>query len=144
MEVLNALAGAIGADHVGFRISPGNPYNGMDPAAPAETFEAFLQAADTLGLAYCHLIDMALVELDTLAMVRANFSGPIIANNNLKPQAASALLDQGRAEAVSFGRAFIANPDLVARIRSDAPLAKPDYTLLYTGEEQGYTDYPAL
>jgi N-ethylmaleimide reductase len=45
---------------------------------------------------------------------------------------------------VSFGRAFIANPDLVERIAADAPLAKPDYTLLYTGEERGYTDYPTI
>ena len=55
-----------------------------------------------------------------------------------------ALINAQRAEAVSFGRAFIANPDLVARIRSGAQLAKPDYTKLYVGEEQGYTDYPAL
>ena len=48
----------------------------------------------------------------------------------------------GKAEAVSFGRAFIANPDLVERIAAGVPLARPDYTLLYSGEEQGYTDYP--
>jgi N-ethylmaleimide reductase len=54
------------------------------------------------------------------------------------------LLAAGSAEAVSFGRAFIANPDLVERIRAGAPLAKPDYSLLYTGEERGYTDYPAM
>ena len=86
---------------------------------------------------------MALPELDTLAFLRANFSGAIIANNNLKADSARALLDAGKAQAVSFGRAFIANPDLVERIAADAPLAKPDYALLYTGEARGYTDYPA-
>ena len=95
-----------------------------------------------LGLAYCHVVDMGLEGLDTLTMVRGAFGGPVIANNNLKPASAAALLAEGRAEAVSFGRAFIANPDLVERIAADAPLAKPDYTLLYTGEERGYTDYP--
>jgi len=57
---------------------------------------------------------------------------------------AAGRLAPGSAEAASFGRAFIANPDLVARLRRGAALARPDYTLLYTGEERGYTDYPAL
>jgi N-ethylmaleimide reductase len=144
VEVLRAMADAVGAGRVGFRISPGNPYNGMDPADPAATFVPFLKAAAPLGLAYCHVVDMGLEDLDTLAMVRDNFGGPIIANNNLKPAAAAALLAEACAEAVSFGRAFIANPDLVQRIAANAPLAKPDYSLLYTGEARGYTDYPAL
>lgn len=140
--VLEAMADAIGAGRVGFRISPGNPYNGMDPADPEATFVPFVKAADRLGLAYLHVVDMGLPELDTLAMLRANFSGPIIANNNLKADTAAALVESGRADAVSFGRAFIANPDLVERIATGAPLARPDFTLLYTGEERGYTDYP--
>ncbi|MFM5949838.1 MAG: alkene reductase [Novosphingobium sp.] len=144
LAVLRALVEAIGPGRVGFRISPGNPYNGMDPANPAETFVPFVKAADGLGLAYLHVVDMNLPDLDTLALLRANFSGPIIANNSLKAESASALLDAGRAEAVSFGRAFIANPDLVERIAAGAPLAKPDFGLLYTGEERGYTDYPAM
>lgn len=144
VEVLRALAAAIGPGRVGFRISPGNPYNGMDPADPAATFVPFLRAAAPLGLAYCHVVDMGLDDLDTLAMVRENFGGPVIANNNLKPESAAALLAEGRAEAASFGRAFIANPDLVERIRAGAPLARPDYSLLYTGEERGYTTYPAM
>jgi len=142
--VLKALAEAIGPGRVGFRISPGNPYNGMDPADPADTFVPFLKAADGLGLAFVHVVDMGLPELDVLAMLRENFSGAIIANNNLKADSARALLDTGQAEAVSFGRAFIANPDLVERIAAGAPLAKPDYALLYTGEARGYTDYPAM
>ena len=144
IAVLRALADAIGADRVGFRISPGNPYNGMDPSDPAATFGPFVKAADALGLAFCHVVDMGLPDLDTLALLRANFSGPIIANNNLKADSARALLDAGQAEAVSFGRAYIANPDLVERIAAGAPLAKPDFSLLYTGEERGYTDYPTL
>lgn len=144
IAVLRALADAIGADRVGFRISPGNPYNGMDPSDPAATFGPFVKAANALGLAFCHVVDMGLPDLDTLALLRANFSGPIIANNNLKADSARALLDAGQAEAVSFGRAYIANPDLVERIAAGAPLAKPDFSLLYTGEERGYTDYPTL
>jgi N-ethylmaleimide reductase len=142
LAVLAAMAQAIGADRVGLRISPGNPYNGMDASDPAATFVPFLKAADTLGLAYVHVLDMGLADLDTVAMIRANWSGPVIVNNMLTPNSARALVAAGRAEAVSFGRAFVANPDLVVRIRDGSPLAKPDYGLLYTGEERGYTDYP--
>lgn len=141
-EVLAAMAGAIGAGRVGFRISPGNPYNAMDATNPEPTFSAFIREANHLGLAYIHVVDMALEALDTLAMVKANWSGAVIANNNLEAETARDVLRGERADAVSFGRPFIANPDLVARIRSGAPWAKPDYSQLYVGEERGYTDYP--
>lgn len=144
VEVLKAMAEAIGPGRVGFRISPGNPYNGMDPSDPEATFAPFVKAADALGLAYLHVVDMGLEGLDTLAMLRANWSGAIITNNMFTAETAQAALDAGRAEAVSFGRPFISNPDLVARMKSSAALAKPDYALLYTGEERGYTDYPFL
>ncbi len=142
--VLQAMAEAIGADRVGLRISPGNPYNGMDPSDPAATFGPFLDAIDRLGLAFLHVIDMGLPDLDVLAFAREHWSGPIVTNNMLKADSAEAALQAGRAEAVSFGRAYIANPDLVERMQKGAPLAKPDFALLYTGEERGYTDYPAL
>lgn len=149
--VLGRLADAIGADRVGFRISPGNPYNGMDPSDPEPVFSAFLQVADKIAdprtdghLAYVHVIDMALPNSDTLAMVKANWSGPIIANNNLKAESGATLIEASRADAVSYGRAFIANPDLPARIREGAQIMKPDFAHLYTGEEVGYADYPSL
>lgn len=142
--VVKALAEAIGADRVGVRISPGNPYNGMADPDPAATFAPFLDAIDPLGCAYLHVLDMKLEGLDTLAFVREHFSGPVIVNNMLTRETGQELLETGRADAVSFGRPFIANPDLVERLRSGAPLAKPDFTLLYTGEERGYIDYPAL
>jgi N-ethylmaleimide reductase len=149
--ILGRLAGEIGTDRVGFRVSPGNPYNGMDTTDPEPVFSALLRSADNMldlekgpGLAYCHVVDMGLAEFDTLAMIRANWSGPIITNNNLRAEGAEALLATGKADAVSFGRAFIANPDLPARIASATSLAKTDYTHLYAGEERGYTDYPAM
>lgn len=144
MMVLRAMTEAIGADRVALRFSPGNPYNGMDTSDPAATFIPLLQQVETLGLAYLHVLDMQLSDLDTLAMVRAHCSAPIVANNMLTAETGRALLAAGRADAVSFGRAFIANPDLIARIRQDAALAKPDYRTLYTGEQRGYTDYPML
>lgn len=148
---LARMAQRIGPGRVGLRISPGNPYNGMDSADPEPVFAALLQAASLIvdsatgeHLAYVHVIDMGLADLDTLGMVRSNWAGPIIANNNLKAESARALIESGRADAVSFGRAFIANPDLPKRLKSGATLQKPDYSLLYTGEERGYTDYEPL
>ncbi|MBM3514659.1 MAG: alkene reductase, partial [Alphaproteobacteria bacterium] len=143
IEVLKALVDAIGAGRVGFRISPGNSYNGMDPSNPAETFEPFVKSASNLNLAYLHVIDMGIPDFDTLAMLRAAWRGKIVANNNLSGDSAQALLNNGRADAVSFGRAFIANPDLVERLRAGAELAKPDFVHVYVGEEKGYTDYPS-
>lgn len=144
LMVLEALAKAIGADRVGFRISPGNGYNGMDTSDPWDTFVPFVRAASELGLAYLHVVDMGEECPGTLEMLRQNYAGPIVANNGLRAASAAALIDSGQAEAVSFGRPFIANPDLVERMRTGAELAKPDYSLLYTGEERGYCDYPAL
>lgn len=140
--VVEALSAAIGADRVGVRISPGNPYNGMDPGDPAATFSAFLAAIAPADLAYIHVLDMRLDQFDTLDFLREQWCGPVIANNMLTEQSGATLIAKGRADAVSFGRAFIANPDLVARFEAGSVLAKPDYTLLYTGEARGYTNYP--
>jgi N-ethylmaleimide reductase len=143
LMVLDAITEAIGADRVGFRISPGNSYNGMDTADPWATFTPFIEQASKRGLAYAHVVDMGEECPGTLVMLREHFSGNIIANNNLKAASAEQLLAKGEAHAVSFGRAFIANPDLPHRIRTGSELAKPDYAHLYTGEARGYCDYPA-
>jgi N-ethylmaleimide reductase len=144
--VAAAMAEAIGADRVGIRISPGNPYNGMDPSDAHDSFSAFLTALDAKNsghaYAYVHLLDMKLPDMDGPAFVRQHWDGPIILNNMLTQATATEALEQGIAEATSFGRAFLANPDLVARFQQGAPLAKPDFTLLYQGEERGYIDYP--
>jgi N-ethylmaleimide reductase len=142
--VLEAVARQIGADRVGFRISPGNGYNGMDTANPWDTFRPLIEAADALALAYLHVVDMGNECPNTLATIHRHFSGNIIANNMLDGSRAAELIADGDAAAVSFGRPFIANPDLPRRLAAGAPLAKPDYSKLYTGEKQGYCDYPPM
>ena len=74
---------------------------------------------------------------------RVDEQGRLIVAGKYDAPRAEHILQQGLADLVAFGRPFIANPDLVERIAAGAPLAKPDYSLLYTGEERGYTDYPA-
>ena len=145
VETLKALAEAIGPGHVGFRICPGIGLNGMADADPAETYATLLQAVDGLGLAYVHLIHIPNEGFDSLELVHANWNGPVIENNGLNLDKAKAVLADSKADAVSFGYAFIGNPDLVARFRDGAPLAKADRKGFYTGEgddARGYTDYP--
>lgn len=140
--VVEAMAGAIGADRVGVRISPGNPYNGMDPSDPGPVFAALLDGIDHLRCAYLHVSDQHLADFDTLGLIRQHWSGPVAVNNGLTLDSARQLLASGRADAVSFGKPFISNPDLVERFRFGAPLAEWTQNLFYTGEEKGYTDYP--
>jgi len=144
VETLEALADAVGPGRVGFRIFPGNPLNDVQDADPVDTYGSLLHAVNGIGLAYVHLIHFPTPQLDSLALIRSNWSGPVVVNNNLKLDSAKALLDSGQADAVSFGRPFISNPDLVERFRFAAPLARQDRSTFYTGEARGYTDYPTL
>ncbi|WP_176594343.1 alkene reductase [Sphingobium sp. EM0848] len=147
VEILEALAAAIGAGRVGFRICPGVGFNGMADADPAETYRTLLQAVDGLGLGYVHLIHIPNKGFDALDLVRANWRGSVIENCGLTLDKARAVLAEGKAEAVSFGYAYIANPDLVERFRAGAPLAHANRETFYTGQgddHRGYTDYPAL
>jgi N-ethylmaleimide reductase len=147
VEVLEAVAAAIGPGRVGFRICPGVKFNGMDDADPVETYATLLNAVDGLGLAYCHLIHVPNDGFDSLDLVRANWSGAVIENAGLTLEKARAVLAEGKAEAVSFGYLFIGNPDLVERFRAGAPLAKANRASFYTGEgddRRGYIDYPFL
>lgn len=144
IEALQAMADAIGAGRVGLRICPGNPLHDIQDDDPVETYATLLRAAAPLGLAYLHLIRLRGLDFDPLALCRDNFAGPLILNESLDAQSASEHLAAGEADAVSFGRFYIANPDLVDRFRTSAPLASFDRATLYTPGPQGYTDYPAL
>lgn len=143
VEVLEAMAARIGSGRVGFRICPGFPFNDIADEDPAATYGALLDATSGLGLAYLHLIMAPSLQVDGLEVVRRHWRGPVILNNDLDRARAEALLAEG-ADAVSFGRSFIANPDLVTRLQHDAPLAGFDPTRLYTVGAEGYADYPSL
>lgn len=146
VETLQALAETVGPGRVGFRICPGVRFNGMDDADPHETYAALLKAVDGMGLAYCHLIHIPLEGQDALDLVNVNWSGAVIENAGLTLDKAKAVLAEGKAQAVSFGYLYIANPDLAERFRSGAPLAKAAREYFYTGmgdDRRGYTDYPA-
>lgn len=142
IEVLEAMGNAIGFDRVGLRICPGLDYNDIHDANPAETYGLLLDEASRLGLAYLHLVHRAFPDFDNLDLVKTHWTGKLILNNELTPESAAAALAAGDADAVSFGRAFIGNPDLVARIRDGIELAGYDRSRVYTPGPEGYTDYP--
>jgi len=143
VETLEALEAAIGAGRVGFRICPGNPFNDIHDEDPVATYGALLEAASPLQLAYLHVIRTAPEGIDALALARRHFRGALIVNGGYTAQRAQRALAKKQGEAVSFGRPFIANPDLVRRLRQGLPLAEPDPQTTYSTGPAGYIDYPA-
>jgi len=142
IEALEAMAAVIGADRLGIRICPGNPFNDVADSNPAETYGALLKGLAHLGLAYLHVIRSPLVYFDAFAFARANFDGAMILNDGFDGDSARRAVMAEARNAVSFGRHFIGNPDLVARLRERRPLAEFDLKALYTPGTAGYSDYP--
>ncbi|WP_426570316.1 alkene reductase [Streptomyces canus] len=141
VEVATAVADEIGADRTGLRISPGNPYNDIAESDTAELYPALLRALSPLGLAYLHVMHAGDEEL--LGTLRALWPTTLILNRAGAdlPTRAKDVAD-GTADLVSVGALALANPDLVERLRSDAPLNTPDPATFYGGGVAGYTDYP--
>ncbi|MCA9502349.1 MAG: alkene reductase [Spirochaetaceae bacterium] len=147
LEVLDAMARIDGAARVGFRICPGNPFNDLSDEDPGETFDAFLRATrDQVpgDLAYCHVIRLHDVPLDNIELARKAWGQPLVVNDSFKLPEAEEVVASGAATAVSFGRAYIGNPDLVRRFREGAELARFDPRKLYTPGPEGFIDYPTL
>ena len=148
-EVVQATVEAIGAERVGVRIAPVTPANDMHDSNPQALFERAVERLDALGIAYVHVIEGATggprdVQPFDYAVLRGKFRGAWIVNNGYDREMAEAAVLEGRADAVAFGRAYIANPDLVRRLRENAPLNEPDRSTFYGGGAEGYIDYPSL
>ncbi|ARU04839.1 alkene reductase [Comamonas serinivorans] len=149
LEVVSAVADEIGADRTGVRISPVSPANGITCSDPQAQYAYIVDELDKLGVVYLHVIEGATggardVAPFDFAALRGRFSRTYIANNGYDLALAEAQLKAGNADLVAFGRPFIANPDLVARLQHGAPLAALNQATLYGGGAEGYTDYPSL
>lgn len=142
LEVLMAMSEAIGSGRVGMRFCPGNKFNDIADSDPAATFEALLRGLDGMNLAYVHVMRQHTRKVDAFATARELFKGPLIVNDGFEPDTARQMVADGLADAVSFGRHYIANPDLVARIDQGLPLTEFDRNTLYTPGPEGYSDYP--
>jgi N-ethylmaleimide reductase len=153
VEVVEAVAAAIGAARTGIRVSPGHMFNDLVDANPLETHRALLDALPTADMAYVHVMlpDAFSPQLNNagdpqavLPTLRRHVQGSMIAAGNLTADSAAAMLASGLIQCAVFGRPFIANPDLVERLKTAAPLAAPRTELFYTAGAEGYSDYPPL
>ena len=146
-DVVDAAAEEWSADRIGVRISPVGSFNGVeDPAGEATGLLAAELLAER-GVAFLHLSEPDWVGGDALTdgfreRLREAFPGPIVAAGSYDLAKAERVMEHGWVDAVAFGRAFIANPDLPRRLRDGLPLNDPDKTTFYGGDDTGYTDYP--
>lgn len=150
LETVAALIDVWGADRVGVRLSPGGVFNNMSDSNSEATFGYAVTALGKLGLAYLHLVEANASDIAhgaryiPASYFRPMFEGNLVVNGGFTFDKAQEYLANGIADAVAFGVAFIANPDLPERFRTNAPLNAPDATSFYAGGEKGYTDYPFL
>jgi N-ethylmaleimide reductase len=149
-EVVEAVAAEIGPERVGLRVSPGITVNGIDEGETEELYPALVERLKGLGLAYLHIV-YADPDTPLFTRLRAEWPGTLIGNPVLTGlttdavrEGAERMLAAG-ADLVALGRPFLANPDLVERLRLGAPLnpVRERY-FMYTGGAAGYTDYPTL
>jgi N-ethylmaleimide reductase len=149
LEVAAAVAQEIGPERTGIRISPVTPANDVSDSNPQPLFDYIVDHLSALRLVYIHVIEGATGgPRDNLpfdyASLRKRFSGTYIANNGYDLALANKVLAADEADLIAFGKAFISNPDLVARLKLGAPLNEPDKATFYGGGAKGYTDYPTL
>ena len=149
LEVTDAIVKVWGQARVGMRIAPVSPANDIQDSNPSALFGHLVEKIDQRGLAYVHVVEGATGgardnhPFDFVAL-RNSFRGAYIANNGYDRDMAIDAVQRGDADLIAFGRPFIANPDLVERLRVGAPLNPVVKETLYGGGEKGYTDYPAM
>jgi N-ethylmaleimide reductase len=146
LETVDAVTSVCGGERVGLRISPSSRSYGIDDSNRAETFSHLAQELNRRTLAYLHVSEPVATDiaLRHTPRIRRLFDGVLIANGGYTPSTASHAVASGSADAIAFAVHFLANPDLVERIRREAPLNVPDRATFYGGGARGYTDYPTL
>jgi 2,4-dienoyl-CoA reductase-like NADH-dependent reductase (Old Yellow Enzyme family) len=150
-EVAEAVAGEIGADRTAVRLSPNGNSQGVEDSDPGAVFPLAAKALSDIGIAFLELRELspegtfgASEQPKVSPLIRPVFAGPLVLNQDYDLERAEADLAGGIADAISFGRPFISNPDLVDRLHARAPLAPDDMATWYSQGPEGYIDYPAL
>jgi N-ethylmaleimide reductase len=149
LEVSKVVAAEAGPERTGIRISPVTPANDVSDSNPQPLFDYIVDGLNALKLTYIHVIEGAtggprdIAPFD-YASLRKRFAGAYVANNGYDFELADKVLAAGAADLIAFGKPFIANPDLVERLKRGAPLNAPDKATFYGGGAKGYTDYPVL
>ena len=149
-EVAEAVSAEVGAERTGVRLSPNGDTQGCNDTDPVPLFTAAAAALAKIGIAYLELREPGLDgtfgrgEVPPIAPeIRKVFHAPLILNSDYDGPKGQAALDSGVADAITYGRTFIANPDLPARLRAGLKLAKDDMATWYSQGPEGYVDYPA-
>ncbi|MEO0320710.1 MAG: alkene reductase [Pseudomonadota bacterium] len=148
-EIIDGVTGEVGTERTGLRLSPTGTFGDIADDDPATTFGTLVRHLNQKGLAYLHMVEKFAQNLsdadhDILKTVRAAWDGLYIANGDYSAQDGAKAIASGYADAVAYGRAFIANPDLPNRFALGASLNEPNEKTFYGGNEEGYTDYPFL
>jgi N-ethylmaleimide reductase len=147
VEVARAVTSEIGGERTGIRISPYGVFNGMAPDAEMDTlYLKLVEALAPFRLVYLHVVDHSSMGAPAVSpslkgRLRQAFKGAYILSGGYDLARAEADLAEGKGDLVAFGRPFIANPDLVTKLKTGKPLAQPDFSTFYTPGEKGYTDY---
>ncbi len=155
LEVVDAVAAAVGANRVGVRLTPMGRFMGMGDRTPEATFGHIVRELDRRGLAYLHLVEPEIVGTvkderpdprwdEIIRLLRRLYRGVLILAGGYDLDKAEQALAGGRADIIAFGRAFLANPDLPMRFQLNRPLNEPDAATFFGGGAAGYTDYPAM
>ncbi len=151
MMVVDTVVDVWGGDRTGIRVSPTGSFNDMADDQPLETYAAFAARLDHAGIAFIEVVEDSFQgnhadgrPEQIIDAIRGNFSRTYIGNGAYTVDEARQRLQANRCDLVSFGRPFIANPDLVERFRAGAQLNDWDESTFYGGSEAGYTDYPPL
>jgi 2,4-dienoyl-CoA reductase-like NADH-dependent reductase (Old Yellow Enzyme family) len=151
VEATERVAAAIGADRTAVRFSPNGASQGVEDRDPAAVFIPAARALDRIGIAFLELREQGpdgtfgrTDQPKISPLIREVFPRPLVLNQDFRAANAAAALAQGPADAIAFGRPFIANPDLPVRIESGAEWAADNMTTWYTQGPEGYVDYPAL
>ncbi|MGC9626183.1 UNVERIFIED_CONTAM: alkene reductase [Acinetobacter pittii] len=143
LEVIDAFIEVWGAGRVGVHIAPRGDSHDMGDENPLATFGYVVEQLNQRNVAF--IFSREYEAADSISpKLREKFNGVWIANENLTPESAKRILLEGQADAVSFGKAYIANPDLLQRLEQDLPLNELQPTTLYAKGAEGYTDYPTL
>ena len=150
-EAVERVIAEVGADRTSIRLSPNGETQGADDSDPASVFIPAAKVLNDLGIAFLELREQApdgtfgKTDVPKLSpQIRQVFKGPLVLNQDYSKEAGQADLDSGVADAIAWGRLFIANPDLPERFRRDAALNPPNPKTFYAPGPEGYTDYPAL
>lgn len=151
LEVVDAVSDAIGAEKTGIRFSPAGRNQGISDSNPKETFGYLLEQLNDFNLAFVHLMepmgdvsDLENYPSEVTNYFREMYDGTIITNAGYNQESGNQAIENDTADLVSYGRLFLANPDLPARFATDADLNAQDQSTFYGGDEKGYTDYPFM